>query len=80
MVLMHEADEDGLLRAAIGALRKGHEWVWRATMYDRIAPAGKLVSTGAERGYEDQEEAVLPAIQRRENTATGQQPDRQHES
>lgn len=72
LVLMHEADEDGLLRAAVGVLRAGHEWVWRATMYDRIAPAGDLAGTGPERGYEDQVEPALPPIQRRDDAAVGE--------
>lgn len=70
LVLMHEADEDGLLRAAIGVLRNGHEWVWRATMYDRITPAEAPISSDTKPGYEDQEEPKLPAIQRRDNTAS----------
>jgi len=80
LVLMHEADEDGLLRAALGVLRNGHEWVWRATMYDRIAPAGQLVSTGAERSYEDQDEPLLPPIQRRQDTAASLQHGEQYGS
>lgn len=79
LVLLHEADEDGLLRAAVGVLRNGHEWVWRATMYDRIAPARELVSTGAERGYEEQEEPALPPIQRRDDIAASQIVDTQRE-
>lgn len=69
LVLLHEADEDGLLRAAIGVLRSGHEWVWRATMYDRIAPVGDVAGAGVERGYEEQEEPALPPIQRRDGAA-----------
>jgi len=80
LVLMHEADEDGLLRTAIGVLRAGHEWVWRATMYDRIAPAGELASTGSERGYEEQEEPALPPIQRRDDAVANQLADQQRGS
>ena len=77
LVLMHEADEDGLLRAAVGVLRAGHEWVWRATMYDRLVPAGELATTGAERGYEEQEEPALPPIQRRDDIAANQPGEQQ---
>ena len=80
LVIMHEADEDGLLRAAIGVLRNGHEWVWRAMMYDRIAPAGELVNTGAKRGYEEQEEPELPMITRRDDAVVSQRVDHQHGS
>jgi hypothetical protein len=80
LVLMHEADADGLLRAAIGVLRNGHEWVWRATMYDRIAPSQTVASTGSEPGYEDREEAMLPTIRRREDIAAVRQADLQHGS
>jgi hypothetical protein len=77
LVIMHEADEDGLLRAAIGVLRNGHEWVWRAMMYDRISPAGELAGAGVERGYEDQDEPELPPIERRDDDAAAQRQARQ---
>ena len=69
LVLLHEADEDGLLRAAIGVLRSRGSWAWSATMYDRIVPAVDLPATTGEPSYEEQPEAELPAIERREETA-----------
>jgi hypothetical protein len=80
LVLMHESDEDGLLRAAVGVLRAGHQWVWQATMHDRLAPAGQIASTGTERGYEEQEEPALPPIQRRDDAAVEQSTDQQRGS
>lgn len=80
LVLLHEADEDGLLRAAVGVLRAGHQWVWQATMYDRVAPAGQVLSTGTERGYEEQDEPPLPPILRRANATAEQSMDQQHGS
>jgi hypothetical protein len=77
LVIMHEADEEGLLRAAIGVLRNGHEWVWRAMMYDRIARAEELVSAGAEPGYEEQEEPELPPIHRRDEAVASQRLEHQ---
>jgi hypothetical protein len=65
LVLMHQADEDGLLGAALGVLRAGRDWVWRATMYDRIAPVENLPETSAEPSYEEQPEAELPEIEKR---------------
>jgi hypothetical protein len=80
LVLMHQVDEEGLLRADIGVLRSGQDWDWHATMYDRIAPAGELSTTEAEPGYEYREEPVLPPIQRRADVDDGQRLDQQHGS
>jgi hypothetical protein len=68
-VLMHESDEDGLLRAAVGVLRSRSNWAWSATMYDGIAPAADLPETTSEPSYEEQPEVELPPIERREETA-----------
>jgi hypothetical protein len=65
LVLLHESDEDGLVRAALGVLRKGHQWVWRATIFDRINAPSNVDSAGDGPAYEDQDEPALPPIQRR---------------
>jgi hypothetical protein len=68
LVLMHEADEEGLIRVALGVLRNGRDWVWRATMYDRYPVASSLADGVSPRGYEDQDEAELPLITPREDS------------
>ncbi len=75
LVLMHESDEDGLLRAAVGVLRSRSDWAWSATMYDRIAPAADLPDTTSEPSYEEQPEAELPPIERREESALAKRID-----
>lgn len=75
LIVMHESDEDGLLRAAVGVLRSRSNWAWSATMYDRIAPAGDLPETTSEPSYEEQPEAELPPIERREETAPAKRID-----
>lgn len=65
LVLMHQADEEGLVGAAVGVLRSGRNWVWSATMYNRIVPEEILPDTAAEPSYEEQPEAELPEIERR---------------
>jgi hypothetical protein len=65
LVLMHDANEDGLLQAAVGVLRAGQEWAWSATTYDRTEPAKELPDTSREPSYEEQPEAKLPPIERR---------------
>jgi hypothetical protein len=75
LVLMHESDEDGLLRAAVGVLRSRSDWAWSATMYDRITPASDLPDTTSEPSYEEQPEAELPVIERREETAPAKRID-----
>jgi hypothetical protein len=70
LVLLHETDEEGLTRAALGVLRAGSEWVWNATMYNRFESTAEVVDAPAERGYEQQEEAALPPIERRTGETT----------
>lgn len=65
LVLLYDADEDGLLHTALGVLRSGHDWVWSATLYDRLGSA-QLEAGEDARSYEEQEEAVLPDIERRD--------------
>lgn len=69
LVLMHQADDEGLLGAAVGVLRTGRNWAWSAKMYDRIAPADDLPDTSAAPSYEEQPEAELPDIEKREEDA-----------
>lgn len=71
LVLMHESDEDGMTRAALGVLRAGQEWAWSATTFNRFdTPANGVVASPPERSYEEQEEAALPPIARRADEAT----------
>lgn len=65
LVVMHEADEDGLVRAAVGVLITGNNWAWNATLYDLIARDEDLPATTTEPSYEEQPEAELPPIERR---------------
>lgn len=74
LVLMHQADEEGLFGAAVGVLRAGHQWVWRAMIYDRLAPAADVESSDVQRGYEQQEEPALPPIHRRQDTPVPERP------
>jgi len=69
LVLMHERDEEGLVRAAVGVLISGQDWAWSATMYDRLARGEALPATTAEPSYEAQPEAELPPIERRPEIA-----------
>lgn len=69
LVLMHERDEEGLIRAAIGTLISGRDWAWSATLYDRIARGENLPASTAEPSYEEQPEAELPPIERRPEAA-----------
>jgi hypothetical protein len=69
LVLMHERDEEGLVRAAIGVLISGQDWAWSATLYDRIARGENLPATTTEPSYEEQPEAELPPIERRPEAA-----------
>ena len=69
LVVMHEADEDGLVRAAVGVLISGQDWAWSATLYDQIARDQSLPTTSREPSYEEQPEAQLPPIERRPGEA-----------
>ena len=69
LMLMHERDEEGLVRVAFGVLMSGQDWAWSATMYDRIARGEDLPATTAEPSYENQPEAELPPIERRPEIA-----------
>lgn len=80
LVVMHERDEEGLVRAAVGVLISGQEWAWSATLYDRIARGEELPATTAEPSYEDQPEAELPPIEKREESASVRQIDHDRKS
>jgi hypothetical protein len=75
LVLMHHADEDGLVGANIGTLREGREWIWTAAMYDRFGAEDVAQDVAEEPGYEERDEAELPAIERRGDAAEAQSDD-----
>lgn len=71
LVLMHESDEDGMTRAAVGVLRAGQEWAWSATTFNRFeTPTAGVGASSSEPSYEEQEEVALPPIARRVDEAT----------
>jgi len=60
LVVMNNADSDGMVGAAAGVLKAGHSWSWRATLFDRFAASGATAQPEQERGYEEQPEAEIP--------------------
>jgi len=75
LVLMHHADEEGLVGANIGTLREGREWIWTATVYDRFGAEDVEQDVTEEPGYEERDEAELPPIERRDDADEAQSDD-----
>jgi hypothetical protein len=67
LVVLYEADRDGLAAAAVGMLRTETEWAWRFAAFSRagLAMAGELGCTAwsTEPTYEDEPEAELPPLE-----------------
>jgi hypothetical protein len=65
LVVLYEADRDGLARASVGMLDSSTDWAWNVTAYERSALAvGTTTRVPAERGlaYDEQPEVELPPI------------------
>jgi hypothetical protein len=67
LVLMHESDEDGAVRVALGVMQSPTSWSWRVTMFDRYALEEQPERAVPEPAYDELPEATLPAIERRDD-------------
>lgn len=67
LVVLYEADRDGLAAAAVGMLRTETEWAWRFAAFSREghAVAGELGSPAwsTEPTYEEEPEAEIPPLE-----------------
>lgn len=72
IVIMHESDEDGLVRAALGVLRDAKNWAWNVLAYDRFADDALAADGNETPSYEEQPEAELPPIERRDDVDAGE--------
>lgn len=70
LVLVHEADDDGTLRIAVGVLESPRIWAWQATLFDRFTAQIPEAATD-QPGYDKQQEAELPPIHRRDEDEIG---------
>lgn len=66
LVLFHKSDEDGLVEASLGVMRTKKRWSWRVTMFDRFASRTDVEVTPDAPAYDEQKEAELPPITRRD--------------
>jgi hypothetical protein len=67
VVIMHESDEDGLVRAGLGVLRDSTNWAWQVLAFDRYADDSVSADEVETPSYEEQPEAQLPPIEKRED-------------
>lgn len=65
LVLMYEADDQGLQAAALGVMQTGHDWAWRASIYERDATSASPINVPDTPAYDQQQEAELPPIEKR---------------
>ena len=65
LIIMHESNPDGLVRAAVGVLAGAKRWAWSIVLYDRFAADAEHAQPAASPSYEQQPEAELPPIERR---------------
>jgi hypothetical protein len=67
LVVLYEADRDGLAAAAVGMLRTETEWAWRFAAFTRegLGVAGELGSPAwsTEPSYDEEPEAELPPLE-----------------
>lgn len=67
LVVIYEADQDGLAKAAVGVMRTEIDWAWRYSAYARGASHAAADDTQsgkpAQRTYEDEPEAELPPLE-----------------
>lgn len=66
LVLMYEADDQGLQAAALGVMRTGQDWAWRALIYDRGAIETAAIDSQDTPAYDQQQEPELPPIKKRD--------------
>jgi len=66
LVLMHESDEDGAVRVALGVMASPRAWAWRVTMFDRFATEEPAAEGPAPTAYDDMAEPELPPMEPRE--------------
>ena len=75
VVLMHESDEDGLVRGALGVLQTSHSWAWRVTMFDRYAVDDASADDATRPAYDEMSEPQLLPIERRDTDDHGENDD-----
>lgn len=76
LVLMHESDDDGAVRVALGVMDGARSWAWRATMYDRYASEDATATEPPSAAYDQLPEPELPPMRRRDqdvSAAAGEQ-------
>jgi hypothetical protein len=67
LVLMHESDEDGLVRAAIGVLQSATHWAWNVPLFDRYEVDIPVGVSDQAAPYDERPEAELPPIEKRDS-------------
>jgi hypothetical protein len=67
LVLMHESDEDGLGRAALGVLENSRTWAWRFPLFDRYAVEESTAADAGGAAYDELPEPELPPMERRDD-------------
>jgi hypothetical protein len=65
LIVMHESDPDGLIRAAVGVLASSTRWEWSVMLFDRFAADIERNIAATSPSYGEQPEAELPPIERR---------------
>lgn len=67
LVLLHERGNDGVTRAALGALSSSNKWQWRVTLYDRFTMDESADTSDRGPAYDELPEAELPPMDPRED-------------